>query len=133
VRSSQRRVAATSGDYSEGDRAAVGSCIRGLGRVYFSREAAKNAKWSEFRHQKNFFERRSRKAPKASFFAFFAFFAASREEILLSKSVPNGRCTGPVDRAESDGQRFCFCEYMLLTRYFKLLESDRQDAPLKKG
>jgi hypothetical protein len=54
------------------------------------REAAKNAKWSEFRCRKNFPKQRRGKAMKSFFFAFFA---ASREENLLSKFAPKCGCT----------------------------------------
>jgi hypothetical protein len=40
--------------------------------MYFSREAAKNAKSPEFRRRRIFFERQSSKAQKAFSFAFFA-------------------------------------------------------------
>jgi hypothetical protein len=54
--------------------------------MHFSREAAKNAKMSEFHRRRNFLKRRLGKAIKSFSFAFFA---ASREENLLSKFAPN--------------------------------------------
>jgi hypothetical protein len=54
--------------------------------MYFSREAAKNAKKSEFRRRRDFLSQK----PSQAFS--FAFFAASREENLLAKSAPNCGC-----------------------------------------
>jgi len=76
--------------------------IQSLGRMHFSREAAKNArnaKRSESRCQRIFLKRRRGFAIQS---LFLRDFAASREKNLLSKFAPNYECTHMRVVAKSD-------------------------------